>query len=302
MKELSIEEKAKRYDDLLVKLQEAKVDDNVCDERYCCVIDIIVPELGESEDERTMNEIIAFVEQSIHRGGGTPIPQEKENKWIAWLEKQAQKPADKVEQKGMNIVEEDMTPFQKKVFCIIDTTIEEEQGLKQVCDELLRLAHDEIKQKPAWSEVDEIGLVDALWAIQQARTIAKEENDMGNIWYAENWLKSLKDRVQPQPKQEWSQNDIDMLDWLIRCCEKEHEELCNDKYGHQDIVSDLKRDCRKKWDWLESLKNRVIPKNRWKPDKAVIQILELIIQGKANPTNYQATLMNLVEQLKKLKE
>ena len=42
------------------------------------------------DDVRTKNEIIAFVEQSIHRGGGTPIPQEQENKWIAGLEKQGE--------------------------------------------------------------------------------------------------------------------------------------------------------------------------------------------------------------------
>lgn len=60
-----------------------------------------------------------------------------------------QKAADK---KGMNLVEEEMTPFQKKVFCIIDTIIEKEQRLKQVCDELLRLAHVKIMQESAWSE------------------------------------------------------------------------------------------------------------------------------------------------------
>lgn len=51
------------------------------------------------------------------------------------------------------------------------------------------------EQTPAWSEEDEIGLIDAMWAIEQARTIAKNENDMGNLWYAENWLKSIKDRM-----------------------------------------------------------------------------------------------------------
>ena len=51
-------------------------------------------------------------------------------------------------------------------------------------------------QKPAWSIKDEAGLGDALWAIQQARTIAKDETDMGNLWYAENWLNSLKERLQ----------------------------------------------------------------------------------------------------------
>ena len=52
------------------------------------VLEHILPELRESEDERVRNEIIAFVEQAIHRGGGTPIPQEQEDSWIAWLEKQ----------------------------------------------------------------------------------------------------------------------------------------------------------------------------------------------------------------------
>ena len=55
----------------------------------------------------------------------------------------------------------------------------------------------------------------------------------------------------------WSQEDKDMVSWLIRCCEREYNDLCNDKYGHEEIVSDLKRDCRKKWDWLEKLQKRM---------------------------------------------
>lgn len=51
------------------------------------------------------------------------------------------------------------------------------------------------EQKSTWSEEDEIGFNDTFWAIQQARTIAKDENDMGNLWYAEDWLKSLKERL-----------------------------------------------------------------------------------------------------------
>lgn len=50
-------------------------------------------------------------------------------------------------------------------------------------------------KKPIWSKEDEIGFNDTFWAIQQARTIAKDENDMGNLWYAEDWLKSLKERL-----------------------------------------------------------------------------------------------------------
>lgn len=67
------------------------------------------------------------------------------------------------------------------------------------------------KQKPAWSEEDENGLGDALWAVQQARTIAKDENEMGGLWYAEKWLKPLKERV--QPKLIWKPSD-EQLDAL----------------------------------------------------------------------------------------
>lgn len=75
------------------------------------------------------------------------------------------------------------------------------------------------------------------------------------IAYQDGYQKAVVEFSQKQ--QEWTDEDINMIDWLIRCCEKEHEEFCNDRYGHQDIVSDLKRDCRKKWDWLESLKSRL---------------------------------------------
>ena len=51
------------------------------------------------------------------------------------------------------------------------------------------------EQKYAWSKEDEVGLGDALWAIEQAMTIAKNESDMGNLWYAERWLKSIKERM-----------------------------------------------------------------------------------------------------------
>jgi hypothetical protein len=53
----------------------------------------------------------------------------------------------------------------------------------------------EAEQKPSWSEEDENGFGDTLWAIKKARTIAKNENEMGNLWYAENWLNSLKERM-----------------------------------------------------------------------------------------------------------
>jgi hypothetical protein len=87
------EEKAKRYDELLLKLQKAKVDDNVCDEMYYRVIDDIVPELKESEDEKIRKRI-------IHALHGDVLDMEETNKAIAWLEKQG-------EQKSVKWTEED---------------------------------------------------------------------------------------------------------------------------------------------------------------------------------------------------
>ena len=69
-----------------------------------------------------------------------------------------------------------------------------------------------VKQKPSWSEEDEVGIGDALWAIEQARTITKDENDMGNLWYAERWLKSLKDRYAWKPSEE----QLDALQYVYR--------------------------------------------------------------------------------------
>ena len=111
------------------------------------------------------------------------------------LRKIEQKPA---ENKGMNLVEEEMTPFQKKVFCIIDTTIEEEQGLKQVCDELFALASNEIKQKPAWNEKDEMfvhGLIRGLSAKRDIHGHTTFSSDCIDITETIDWLKSLKNRV-----------------------------------------------------------------------------------------------------------
>ena len=119
-----------------------------------------------------------------------------------------------------------------------------------------------------------------------------------------NFLKSLH----PQNKQEWTQDDIDMIDWLIRCCEKEYEGLCNDRYGHQDIVSDLKRDCRKKWDWLESLKEKVAPQKlsnverngkNWKPSDEQMATLEYYMHALI-ATKHKEILFGLYNDLKQL--
>lgn len=66
-----------------------------------------------------------------------------------------------------------------------------------------------------------------------------------------DWLKSLKDRVSPQPKQEWSEEDeytlnetIQHLKELIEIDKTKHC-ACDVQYYQRDI------------DWLKSLKQRM---------------------------------------------
>ena len=175
MKELTIEEKAKAYDEALEKLR--SLHDNY--DTVSTLIDIkeeleqIFPELAESEDERVRNEIIAFVEQSIHRGGGTPIPQEQEDRWIAWLEKQ-----------GESYTKRD-----------VDNAYVE--GMVYAKDELE-------KQKPSWSKEDKIMIAnirDDLFCYQTK--VRDEDNQLAEDSEKEiNWFKSLKDRYTWKPSEE----------------------------------------------------------------------------------------------------
>lgn len=97
MKELSIEEKAQRYDEAIEKAKEmikamtniggvAKVDD----------IQYLFPELKEPDDEEIRKYIISFIELN----SGVNLPPDDAKEMLAWLEKQGeQKSVGKVEPK-----------------------------------------------------------------------------------------------------------------------------------------------------------------------------------------------------------
>lgn len=109
------EEKAKRYDELLLKLQKAKVDDNVCDEMYYRVINDIVPELKESEDERIRKGIIRNLEYLMDRAEGFVKDELKER--IAWLEKQGEQKLTEGTFVNVDDVRED---FIQEVYRVLD--------------------------------------------------------------------------------------------------------------------------------------------------------------------------------------
>ena len=161
---------------------------------------------------------------------------------------------------------------------------------------------------------------------------AKYVVDVGSFEGQIEWLQSLQDRVQPQTKQEWSEEEEAVLDALIRrlkgediyvsphlaveCIESikgrvQPKQEWNEE-DEQHIDSLLKRLdalCRNKFertrfaisedrDWLKSLR----PQNRWKPSELQLGCLSDAIEH-YNSLGYPAPkLKELLDDLKKLKE
>ena len=147
----------------------------------------------------------------------------------------------------------------------------------------LKSLKDRTLQQPKqkWSEEDEN-------AIQVLKGIVKHSNEINEKIYTMplkeklyDWLKSIKDRVQPQPKQEWNKEDEDILNTIINYFEIDLECTEND-----DIIR-----------WLKSLK----PQNRWKPSDEQMKLLKELVEDN-NQRHFYALLKSLYEQLKKLKE
>ena len=204
------EKKAKRYDDLLVKLQEAKVDNNVCDERYCCVIDDIIPELRECEGERIRKSIIELLNEVHFTFKHYDI-----NKMLAWLENQdkhdigisettKQKLEDNLNKPAWS--EEDEENFKYLVDEIVCLGNSRNSANRLYYDRLIKFIgelKDRAQPREEWCETDERKL-DRLIAYFEDRVAFTDKDDLE---YAE-WLKSLKRRV--QPKSTWKPSDEQM--------------------------------------------------------------------------------------------
>jgi hypothetical protein len=139
-----------------------------------------------------------------------------------------------------------------------------------------------------WSEEGE-GYFDTLIGIMNERMNCSDEGSMVYNVYkkAQDWLKSLKGRV--QPKQEWSEEDEEMLNSTILFVEHSAVTTIGKEKGN--VIS-----------WLKSLR----PQNTWKPSDEQIKAIRLARafvtdDFSENPT-LSDVLVELEEQLKKLKE
>ena len=264
-----------KYNNALEKLQEALAPKDGREisglTRGC--IEEIFPELKESEDERIRKELIEHI---------------KANQWadyvlfqkfspddvIAWLEKQ-----ESVEE----IVErcKDSWYNEGKIAGMaegLSDDIKYQQGWHDALEK-------QGEQNPAWSKEDEKNLKRTIWYVENPAL-----NVVKDIMLSE-WLKSLKGRVQPQLKQEWSEEDKNFM----------HDTLSNltelkDRYGegYGNVGKCI--------EWLKSLRHQ----KQWKPSEEQMDALEHFVRsigesGYACPYDNDTKLIySLLEQLKQL--
>ena len=315
MKELSIEEKARAYDKAIERAIKHRNNNGLTLEQYE-TIDIIFPELAESEDERIRKWIrkeleskyvvdnivnnvmadkaLAWLEKQ--ENNGLPFVTDKEtldeyayqvtydlsNDWLKatptwddveaavklgakWFEKQSeQKSFNDIQEylKGVNRVQnyEELTKFEKGFDRIADTYAhnKNKEGYnspwytKERAAEMLHWAKEELglikrqgEKKPAeWSEKC---IADVFEKVGLAKIAREQSND--------NLTNALQDamielsKFTPQPKQEWSEEDIEMLNSAILFVE--HSAFTTIGKGKNNVIS-----------WLKNLRDRVKPQPR----------------------------------------
>lgn len=308
MKELTIEEKAKRYDEAIERAKSLLSGNQLGD----AWIYKLLPEVAENKGMDIRKWLIENIQETLAVDGFFEGQKTMAKAAIAWLENQAEQPnkvsiwkhwkdgiagnSDDVPtyliKRGMTYSLSSCLGFECDYIELseLDKLMVEKQGNQASsenpekapepsteetdmneyqkgfeCGKQRVLEYPEdfgLSKKLAWNAEDEVGLGDTLWALEQARTIAKDENDMGNLWYAEGWLKSLKERAQSQPEQEESEDatvnecvDLGLLSGTLWKSFNEDRyytfDEANETFGSQLPTykqwKELKDEC--KWEW-----------------------------------------------------
>jgi hypothetical protein len=210
------EEKARAYDEVREKIA-LRFGSNVAEE--------IFSEFEMSEDERIRKEIIAILQYKYEKFPNDPkycnAPQ-----WIAWLEKQGQKSAEwhREDEQNLNA-------------CLGYIP---DEFLRRWLTDIIHIKYD----KSTWSKEDDVMVHDILgWIPAKSRPEYNQRRA--------DWLKSLKDRVQPE--QEWSEEDEEMIGGLNNCL----DELEKENGWRYIYVNSKNVELNKVRNWVKSLKQRI---------------------------------------------
>jgi len=244
MKELSIKEKAQRYDEAIERAK-GVIEQNPLMEYLKKGIEYILPELKESEDERIRKDMIETIKKESKDFPSSVIA-EKSHTWLAWIEKQ-----------GEQNLDTDFSSLRTWKY-IVDAVWTEKEGIGQYLDspfteevaKKLQKRFGNIEPKLSWSEEEEKRISSILLSIEYCK---EQYPDLREYQYDIDWLKSLKDRV--QPKQEWSEEDEKILKEIITDVKFE---------GYNN---DMQANSYKKINWLKNFKDKIQTQSQWKPTK-----------------------------------
>ena len=151
-------------------------------------------------------------------------------------------------------------------------------------DECIDWLEKQAEQKP-WSEEDEEIYRKCICAMRASACGFPEEEKF--VEQVDNWLKSLKDRVQPQPKQEWSEEDEVLLKLSLENL-TELKDRFGEDYGRVG-------DCI---NWLKYLKDRYT----WKPSEEYIDLINEAIGFFGAHSAKGMLMMDLRNNINKLRE
>lgn len=148
----------------------------------------------------------------------------------------------------------------------------------------LKSLKDRIQSQSQWNpnDKDKLRAKQAIMYLSKKLTFESEKDDYNFREGQIKWLKSLIDRVQPQPKQEWSEKDMGYIDDLIAHF-SQNEKLENTK---EDIIA-----------WLKSLKPQ--PKQECSDeDEKMVRALMSICDEWATRHSYLPKEDNDIEKIK----
>ena len=276
MKELSIEEKAKRYDEALKVLHKY---DGVNIIFSQSLKEKMFPELKESEDEKIKKSLIRLVKAFYDCNFPTPEGFERKD-ILAWIEKQSEQKSAWSEESSA-FKDKLLELFQK--FRYIKESAPTNGDIIDYVDAHIQELIDTM-QKPTEWDGEEEKMLNEMYEFFDTHKIPSLKHNMDD--YAK-FIKSLKDKV--QPKQEWSEEDESHIRYLIECLEhcKKGVSLTMTTPTAQEYI-----------DWLKSLR----PRSTWKPSKEQMKELN-IAKNSFFELSYRTkgVLKSLYQDLEKLK-
>ena len=210
MKELLTEEKAKAYDKALENIKKLVS----CGLIYEDAAIQVFPELKEeSEDERIRKEIINYFEHHPN----IIVKRERKSDYIAWLERVGkQRSAWSEEDKEVINLLLELIYEQDKISPRIPSNEKRKIMLSWLKSLKGRVGCEvNCTTTRKWSEEDEKATNDIMWIIEAYRKNGFNETHIQIADSSENWLKSIKDRVQPQSQWKPSDEQIDALEDAI---------------------------------------------------------------------------------------